>query len=223
MITVACVLSSGGPYDARWVRALYRGVRDHWPANASYLDFVCLSDRRIGMYGIRDIALVGRFPGWWAKLELFRPDVFDRPVLYLDLDTLVVGDLAELIAPRQRLTMLADFYREANRAGRPRFGESGVMGWTPGPETEAIWRAFVADPKGARAAHRGDGSFIRANAGHDYWQDVLPGQIVSYKIHARVGPPEGARLVCGHGRPKFTDANAGWAHTRWLQLAGAAT
>ena len=42
-----------------------------------------------------------------------------------------------------------------------------------------------------------------------YWQDVLPGQLVSYKLH---GAPDSARLVKFHGVPKPHDVN-------WLQPA----
>nr|WP_145924153.1 hypothetical protein [Halomonas elongata] len=35
------------------------------------------------------------WPGWWSKLELFRPHGGD--LLYLDLDTVVRGDLQPLI------------------------------------------------------------------------------------------------------------------------------
>ena len=38
-----------------------------------------------------------RLPGWWAKLRLFDPSLGVRGrILYLDLDTLVVGSLAAL-------------------------------------------------------------------------------------------------------------------------------
>lgn len=204
MITVACVLRSGGIYDAKWVRALYRGVRAHWPSDGPFLDFVCLTDTPIGQYGIREVPLVGAWPGWWSKLELFRPDVFNGPVLYMDLDIVPVGPLAEIVAYRAPFVMVADWYREANRGGRPRIGESSVMAWTPGPQTDAAWQAFIQDPRGAMERYWGDGPFIREHVGeHVYWQDVLPGHLVSYKIHVRRrGLPAGARLVDFHGRPK---------------------
>jgi hypothetical protein len=45
------------------------------------------------------------------------------------------------------------------------------------------------------------------------WQDVLPGQVVSYKIHVQLDPkkgkhignglvPAGTRVVCFHGQPR---------------------
>jgi hypothetical protein len=42
-----------------------------------------------------------------------------------------------------------------------------------------------------------------------FWPDVVPGQIVSYKVHCHGGQyPPGARLVCFHGRPKPWDVPA---------------
>jgi hypothetical protein len=55
-------------------------------------------------------------------------------------------------------------------------------------------------------------------------QDVFPGQIVSLKRHCNPakgakGPPVGARLVCGHGKPRFSERAAGWAHEEWRSIA----
>jgi hypothetical protein len=201
-VTVACVLRSGGDYDARWVHALYRQLGQHMPEPWT---FVCLSDDPdVPGY----VPLAYGWPRWWPKIELFTPGLFDGPVLYLDLDTLVLGDLSDIASYRGRMAMLADFYRLAR--GR-RQGESGVMAWTPCEHTEAVHRAYVKRPVGTG----GDGPFIHRHVEHEYLQDLYPGQIASFKAEARNGPPDGARLVAGHGRPRFSDPRAGWAHDFW--------
>lgn len=206
MVTIACVLRSGGDFDASWVHALQRGVSDHLPLPHR---FVCLSDVDVPC---ERIPLVHGWPGWWSKLELFRPGVFDGPVLYMDLDSLPVGDLSDVAAYRGPFAMLADFYRL--RTGQKE-GESGAMAWTPGEHTEAVYEAFEA--KGPTT--RGDGPFIRSHVAHEYLQDLYPGQVVSLKVHATKMAPEGARLVCGHGQPRLSSSGAGWAHELWKERA----
>jgi len=117
MITYACVLRSGGIYTPEWVRKLSRAVGFH--ASRPHR-FVCLSDVDVPC---ERIELSSDLPGWYAKLELFRPGLFDGPVVYLDLDTLVIGDLTPLEAIADGpLAMLSDFYQ-------PRMAASGVN-WT---------------------------------------------------------------------------------------------
>jgi hypothetical protein len=210
-LSIACVLRSGGDFDAHWVRALEAGVRAHLPpVLRKAVRFVCLSDVDVPC---ERIPLLHDWPRWWPKLELFRPGLFSGRVLYLDLDTLVVGDLSALCHYRGPFAMLADFYRV--RKGIKE-GESGVMAWTPGPHTAAIYQAYTdgKDPAGDR-----DGHYIRSRVRHQYLQDLYPGQIVSLKVHAKKKPPRGARLVCGHGPPRLSDPAAGWAHKTWRKLA----
>ena len=106
MTLVACVLRSGGDFDARWVLALLRGLR----ASLTDFDLVCLSDVRFRILGVERVALRYSWRGWWSKVELFRPGLFDRPVLYLDLDSLPIGSLEEIASYRGSLAALSDFY-----------------------------------------------------------------------------------------------------------------
>ena len=210
MITVACVLRSGGPYTPEWVYALKRNLNQYL---ADYT-FRVLSD--CSCFGQEGIPFKYNWPGWWSKLELFCPGLFEGPVLYLDLDTLVVGDLSEIATYTGRLAMNSDFFR-------PQFAQSGVMMWTPGPLTDAIWQDFCNEPDHMRIPRRDDGQWLHlytlaSKQLPDRLQDLFPGQLVSYKVEARNGPPPNARLVCFHGSPKQTDPRSGWAYERWMGL-----
>jgi hypothetical protein len=106
--------------------------------------------------------------------------------------------------------MLQDFYQ-------PRICASGVMAWTPGPHTDAIYHAackLTRLPGG-----RSDYWYARVAPKPDRLQSLYPGQIVSYKAHARAGIPENARLVCYHGKPRPNDPNAGWGYHEWGKMA----
>lgn len=201
MLTVACVLKSGGIYTAEWVAKLRAGVSAHLHRDHR---FICLTDMRVPC---SYVPLDMNWPGWWSKIELFR---LPPPVLYFDLDTLICGDLddiadAALTAPQ--LVMLEDFYR-------PGHSGSGVMAWSNSDQAIGLYRRFVADPDLYITRHRagGDQEYIEANAKPiDAWQSALPGQFVSYKQHVRKTRviPDDARVVCLHGKPKFADMPEG--------------
>lgn len=92
-LTVACV-KHGTKYGPDYVNRLYSMVRRHLPGNWR---FVCYTDDPRGLrpeVGVIDISSI-QIRGWWTKLALFDPalPVSDPTVFYLDLDTVVVGDL----------------------------------------------------------------------------------------------------------------------------------
>lgn len=201
-LTVACVLRSGGEYRPEHVIALRDGVIANLSAPHR---FVCLSD--LDVHGVWTLPLgIDAHPGWWSKMALFRPYRLKGRALFLDLDTVIVGDLSELAAYAGPFAMLSDFLRPARPA-------SGVMAWDAGCDTlRAVWEAWITGPEGHMHEHRGGGdqSFIRSVVGDavDRLSDLYPGQMVSYKIHCKGGVPDGARAVAAHGRPKPWDA--GW-------------
>lgn len=210
-MTVAAVLTTrntgkrngGTCYSPEWLWALKRSLNTHLPGH----EFVYLSDVA-PMQWRRP--LLHDWPGWWAKIELFRPGLFDGPVLYLDLDTLVVGDLSAIASYCGPFAILRDFYHPAR-------WQSAVMAWTPSSATEAIYERFREDPVRYMHAFRSDQEFVMDTLGDAVMlQDIYPRQIVSLKVHALDGPPDGARLVCGHGDPRLSDPEAGWAHDAWL-------
>lgn len=217
MITVICVLKSGGCYDASWVVRLSNGVRRHLSFPHG---FVCLTDmkREVLDAGIEAEPLEAGWPGWWSKIEMFRPGLFTGPTLYFDLDTIIVGSLDAIAAHPHRFTMGHEYYR-------PRFKCSTAMAWR-GDHSE-IWRQMKLDPAGVRARYRGrsdhrigDQAFIediqQANGvAIETFRDLFGEMsIASYKEHAREAVPAGAAAVAFHGRPKPPDAG-GWVTGAW--------
>lgn len=200
MLTVACVLKSGGIYDATWVARMRDGVKRHLPIEHK---FVCLSDVDVPC---ERIPLRFGWPGWWSKIEALR---LAGPVLTLDLDTAIVGDLSDIAreAATRRLIALADFYRMNDGVG------SGVVAWNGEDWPTRLFLMFCRDAQHWMdvCGARGDQNFIERSCDLSMisrWQSLLPGQIVSYKVHCRNGIPPNARVVCLHGRPKFGDMPA---------------
>jgi len=199
-VRVACVLRSGGDYTPEHVAHLAEGIKTYLPNS----DIVCLSDVPVP---VTRIHLRHDWPGWWSKMELFAPWI-DGDILFLDLDTIITGDLADIAAVK-KLTLLRDFYRP-NGLG------SGLM-YLPQAERRSLWNHWIIRPSRymAEAGRGGDQAYLEKHwmKRADRWQDVLPGQIVSYKVHVRQDHhhsretgtglvPDGARIVCFHGKPR---------------------
>lgn len=96
MLTVICVywkgFLAGRNYDENWVYRLRDNVKQYLPVEHK---FVCLSNQIVP--GVETIPLTHDYPGWWSKVELFRPDIPGKRFLYLDLDTLPIGNLTDLV------------------------------------------------------------------------------------------------------------------------------
>lgn len=191
-LSIFTVLRSGGDFLPVHVERLQRQLRTFAPG----CDFYCLSDvPSVPGYS----ALRHDWPGWWSKLELFR---FGGPVLYFDLDTTIVGDLAPLIdaCRGEPFVALRDFNPASRRLG------SGMMYWSG--DVSAIYDRFCADDLGHMArcvtpAVWGDQGFIdECVAEPAFFQTLMPDAVVSYKKHCMGGVPAGARVVCHHGNPR---------------------
>lgn len=204
---IACVLKTGGLYTADHVRELRAQCAIWAPGEA----FGCLTDTQVP--GILTHKLKHGWPGWWSKIELFRPAVFPDGlrILYLDLDTVVIGSLEAILARRERFLALEDFYRHPPEYARG-LG-SGVMAWTAGdPMLTGWYQEFARDPETYMRAcgYGGDQRYLETSltigaawSSLTFWQDVVPAALVSYKVHCPGGKvPPGARVVCFHGRPK---------------------
>lgn len=200
--TIACVLRSGGEYNQSHVLTLQRSVRRFLPDDD--VRFVCLSDIPSDEY--ETIPLLYGWPGWWSKIELFRNDVLEGPTIYFDLDTLIVGDISDLVSGFQQygFLMLDDWFGHS-------VVNSGMMGWTPTAKLylNRIYEEFAHSPRKFRGEYAtkkkwGDQAFIRNYTPIQpvKWQDEFPGKIVSFKRDCQNGIPDGASIVCFHGKPR---------------------
>lgn len=211
MRTVICVLRSGGAYDAEWVRKLRDGVARNLSGAHR---FVCLSDVEVPC---ERIALRHDWPGWWAKVEIFRPGVIDGPTVYLDLDTAVVANIDGLFRLPSSFAMLENM-------SNPEMVGSGVM-WFADKAPTGVYEKFVKQPEAYIAHHErnahhsylGDQAFIfdaLGDANIARIQEDFQG-IHSYKRTCRSGLPKDARLVVFPGSPKPTELTDPWLLEAW--------
>ena len=192
MVTRVCVLRNSREYNPKHVQWLAKQVPG----------LVCLSDAPVE--GVPTIPLRHNWPGWWAKMELFRPDI-NGDLLYFDIDTVVIGDVSALEVGKS--AMLSDFYR-------PELPASGLM-YIAQDDKDAVWREFTRDPayhmRRCQTRDRwGDQGFLKDVFDYNRWDAIAPGKIVSYKVHCKHGVPDGACVVCFHGKPRPWDSGTDW-------------
>jgi hypothetical protein len=172
MITVACVnVGNYLGHGEEYVDKLCKMVA----CNLSFShQFVCIreSDK----------------PGWFAKCDLFRPGRFSGRVLYLDLDTLVVGSLDRLVLNKGILHLRYWGWK------RNDYG-SGVMVWDAGEHEEI----FALYDETVPQRFKGDQDWIQHVS---EWPALPTGLNVSYRYHCKRGPDAGAATVSFHGSPK---------------------
>lgn len=141
--------------------------------------------------------------GWWAKVDLFQPGRFTGRVLYLDLDTVIVGSLDEL-AQTKGILHLRDWGWTKNDYG------SGVMVWDAGEHEEIFERYDKAVPH----CFRGDQDWMTHLGG---WPALPKGLCVSYRYLSKLAPPAGASVICFHGQPKPHELVTGWVPQHWRE------
>jgi hypothetical protein len=173
-VTVACVFSKGPTYNRSHVDRLEGMVALHM---SQPYKFVCIDD--------------SPFPGWWAKISLFEPGRFRGRVLYLDLDTTVIGSLYDLVNYPYPFCAIRDYQYSLQI-------NSSVMAFDAGV-ADSVYEDFTPD---VMDRLHGDQNWI-----HEKVSDAtaFPKRwCPSYKAHVLpTGKvPKDARVIVYHGQPK---------------------
>lgn len=209
-VTFVCVLKEGGDFFADDVVRLFNSVKRH--CSIPY-EFVCLSDSKLIPKRIKSIPLIHNWSGWWSKIELFRPELFNTEyVCYLDLDTVITGPLDSLIQSRINFSGLMPWKHGERKRNAIC---SGVMVWK-NKKFSMIYTNFVY------AKHirlfRGDQDYIsnilvKHSIPHQYLQKIVKG-IYSYKLDTNQKDlPAGAIVIVFHGTPRPRAC----LHLPWVQ------
>jgi hypothetical protein len=198
---VMLVCRSGGEYRPEHVDRLSRLLTD--------CTVSVLTDFAAHLFpGMNVIPLKHNWPGWWSKLELFRPDITGT-FLYVDLDTTVFGRLPDEYFRHPSNLALAPFAPEEYR-NQPGYKQSGML-LLHERTRAAIWARWNEKPDYWMTAFRGDQEFLYNSAlPFDSWQKTFPGEIVSYKSNWKTnklhdGKPLDrgkVRVLCFHGNPR---------------------
>lgn len=145
-----------------------------------------------------------RWPGWWNKLAILETP---GPCLWIDVDSVVVGPLDEMIQP---LEPGVDIRIGRNWAQSGHGGcQSSVMYWENSRRILAQFEDSVID-----SGLWGDQEYLtqlrdRGDIVVDYFSER---SLRSYKYHARpIGRiPDGASVVTFHGKPDPHEVSDKW-------------
>lgn len=211
MSTLITVLKGGGRYDARWVERLARGVRCHAPA---FTRILCLTDGPLAVDGVARVPLRHDWPGWWAKMEAFRPGLSEGTTLLCDLDTVFTGPADALARPG--LAAMEDYFHEGRLS-------SALLRWD-GDELAGLYARFAAEPERwmtagscgpvPNAVH-GDQVVIdhllrREGVRPRFFQEIAPGLLDFYDPRRDAHGP--VVIFIGEAKP---DTARGSVHAAW--------
>lgn len=212
-ITFVCV-KAGTAYGPEYVNILRdmvsRNLPEGYPGR-----FVCLTDDPTGIEeGIEIIPLPEDLYTWWGKLYMFKRGLFKdgERLFFLDLDTVIIGALDDVVSYNGKFATLKDFYFPSQ------LGPAIIL-WEAGDFAGTIWDEWVSTGKERHLG--GDLWWLnnldqgRFSKNVDILQHLYPKQFVSYKADCHPYPPKGARVVCFHGQPKPHNCQDDWVKHAW--------
>lgn len=206
-LTVACVYKPGGGFSDEYVTRLRDTVAKHCKAPH---EFVCLTTKP-KIADIQCLPLHGARIGYWNKLALFKRGLFPGPVVYLDLDTMIVSDVTDIFTHPHEFTTAANL-----RPARCQEDilNSAFMAWDGREDLSYLDRPIDRLTR------------ERYEQGYERWGDqgalndwlrrpwtpldrVFPGRYCSYKWHIRRqgSIPKDISIVLFHGKPRPHEVN----------------
>lgn len=195
-------------YDARHVNRIYKMLQNH---STVPVTLTCLTDDPYGIDpAVEIVPLVhSELTGWWHKMQIFQWAQTQHELLcYIDLDTIIVGNIDPLASYQGRFAILHDFFH-----GKPYYQSSVML--IQGGFGKDLADGFFADTHKAMREHAqdvapaaskwGDQYYIERHVpGADYLQDLFPNMFQSFKVD--IAPngavPHGTSVICYHGLPR---------------------
>jgi len=207
-------------YETVHVYALKKQIEKHYPHPHRFIVLTDFDDMKC-----ESIKLKHNWPGWWSKIEMFRPDFLssnpDDVFFYMDLDTCLVGDISCYIDAEYQLCALGEVHAPGLVEGR--LG-SGVVAWR-GNHSD-IYNTFVNGPHGEtpeifmeRFFVGGDQHFMnQMRPRFTRIQDIDSGCInFKYNLPDKKNIPENAKIIYFHGELKPWQVEHGLCP--WLDLS----
>lgn len=203
MLNVVC-LKLGDKFSAEYVNKLYSMVSRHMQDVEH--TFWCITDDSTGIDGaVRISNSFSGLEGWWGKLQVFEKGLLpeDEYILFLDLDSIIVGELFELVEygkerlESERMVIMEDFNRPFG------YGSAVFMIKADGG-LHYVYERFLENKVSIMREHHGD---------QEYFEVVVPDAAIwprawmlSYKVDSEllknIVVPKSAKIICFHGPPK---------------------
>jgi len=216
---VVAVVWTGTKYGPEYVQRLFNMVERHLPLP---FDRACITDHPTRMLplGVERVEAPAGLPGWWAKMMLYEPTWrAGRRVIYLDLDTVIIGDLTPLAQVEADFAITSNFARIASNGAYPcRYGSCTQV---IGPKLRRVWERFEERRSYymTQAGHYGDQKAVELLCPDlPLLQDLTPpGFFIDRRtlVKNRTAPPPGAAIIVFAGPLKPHNAAIDWITKAW--------
>lgn len=217
-LTVACVWRTGGAYDRHdYVGRMARAVARH--LTRPYR-FVCLTDSPTVPDGVERIPLLHDWPGFWPKVELHRPGLFDGPVMFFDLDTVICGSLDPIADAIVAHPLLCSWDMQHG------WINSSFLAWNC--DLSCVYEEMATHPRGIMQVYDGTGPWW-GDQGHlqvtlqekqipwEWVQQVVPHAVAWQPVPLRGKPPApGVAVSMWYGHPKPHEIQSDWMGQHWV-------
>lgn len=212
---VICVLKSGGDYTQEYVEKLFASIKRNLHESPE-MEYICLTDLPIKTSDFTVKPLLHNYPGWWSKVEVFRPGLTKAELcVYFDLDTIILRDISDILTVKGGKTFSALYPWNMKNRSNGDFA-SGIMRWK-NPLYSFLYSDFS---ESMQQEFPGDQQYFSAQMkkrGFPWLplQSFFPG-IYSYKRNIRGENLLGdSRVVCFHGNPRPHALNYRWIKENW--------
>ena len=143
MINIVC-LKWGSKYGPEYVNRLYASVKRN---TTLAFTFHCFTDDSTGFNSeINSYPLKYNLTGWWHKLYFFSAEFpLTGRIVYMDLDTLITGNIDDILGYNEGFVVLRDFYTGIwpTIQGNDNVG-SGLMSFEAHKHVD-LWRDFILE------------------------------------------------------------------------------
>ena len=175
-------------------------------------NFACLTNVE-GIEG--GVPLKHDWPGWWSKIELFRPDLpIEGRIVYFDLDTLLLPGVDAIANCQEELTFMPPSYtligtHPSGGPGIVDYYNSSVISFDKGSGSE-IYTEFSEK---AMRIYRGDQDWIGAI--NPTFHTMPPKWFRKLK-NCMSGPPKGVKVVlCMPWKNDIAAKRLSWVESLW--------
>ena len=200
MMNFVCVLRQDpatkkhpGFYDKEWVNKLRNGVKRIY---SKPFNFVCLSNVETD---VETIPLESDFTNWWAKLEIFRPNLFTGPVTYLDLDIVLCNNFTNIFDSLDT----TKFYMIKEPGNNPNSSIMHFQGDYSHLYTNAVKNKEFITAKYSKGKNLGDQGYISDNIKHEFLNGTenQSFQFKHHKIQTQISNPKFLIFISKHQKP----------------------
>lgn len=180
MLNIVCVLKvqenkNNVHYSEEWVDKLFQQLTRNVTIP---FKFTCLSNVDTKFNTVK---LITDSKSFWNKIELFRPNLFDGPVLYFDLDVIICKDITEVINKLlllDKFLMVKEPYQD--------IVNSSIMYWNG--DYSYLYENYIKNKDSICEEYKkvpryGDQSYISENVDYDLIENHSPDNFINWKHH----------------------------------------